>query len=449
MVFPDYRAKIVLRILAILLNCLLLTLAVIYLEGHLYTSLLLLVLLIVQTYLLIRAVDISTRSIARFIEYARENNTTLSYRKELQEGAYRELGQVLDETNALIREARIEKENHYQYLQYIVRNAGVGILAYEPSGRVELCNEEALQILQLPALYDMKILLLHHEGFARFIQHMEPQSQKTYKLTRTGDILQLTVRCSEFTLQEKKIRLLSFRDIRSELEEQELESWQKLIRILTHEIMNTMTPINSLASALLSRFRSGVTRENQVMTEDEKGEIIDGLTLISERGTGLMEFIRRYKTLTRLPAPVFREISLNGLFSRMIILMKTETDEKNICLESMIDPENLSLLADERMLEQVLINLVRNSFQALDSQQDAKIILSAFQEGGKTKILVSDNGPGIPEELLSQVFIPFFTTRETGSGIGLSLARQIMQVHRGTIQAKPGVKKGTVIELEF
>ncbi|MFN8208362.1 MAG: hypothetical protein U0T82_13285 [Bacteroidales bacterium] len=351
MVFPDYRAKIVLRILAILLNCLLLSLAVIHLGGHLYTGMLLLVLLALQTYFLIRALDRSTRSIARFVEYARENNTSLSYRKELQEGAYRELSHVLDETNALIRNARIEKENHYQYLQYIVKNAGVGILAYEPSGHVELCNEEALQILQLPALYDMKILLLHHEGFARFIQHLEPQTQKTYKLIRSGDILQLTVRCSEFSLQQKKIRLVSFRDIRSELEEQELESWQKLIRILTHEIMNTMTPINSLANGLLSRITTGIAKGNKVISEQETAEIIDGLGLISERGTGLMEFIRRYKTLTRLPAPVFREISLNGLFSRMIILMKAEADEKNIIMESMIEPENLSLLADERMLK--------------------------------------------------------------------------------------------------
>jgi two-component system nitrogen regulation sensor histidine kinase NtrY len=238
-------------------------------------------------------------------------------------------------------------------------------------------------------------------------------------------------------------------NIQGELEEKELEAWQNLIRVLTHEIMNSITPISSLASTaydLMGSQRTG----GGASSDEAAGDIRGALETIHKRSQGLLHFVETYRTLTRIPKPRFQVVRVSDLFGRLRNLMTPQVSAKSLRLETGIDPGDLELNADPGLLEEVLINLVTNAVQALAGVPGGAIRVRAFLDGrGKVVVDVTDNGPGITAEQLEKIFVPFYTTKPSGSGIGLSLCRGIMRMHRGTILARstPGVE--TVFTLKF
>jgi signal transduction histidine kinase len=237
--------------------------------------------------------------------------------------------------------------------------------------------------------------------------------------------------------------LVTIKDIQHVLEEQETESWQKLIRVLTHEIMNSITPIASLSTTLNGILKS-YPREGEGKTEVENenlGEIENAIQTINKRSNGLLHFVDTYRNLTKIPKPNFTFFKVRGLFDNIMGLMESELNRQKIKITTRVEPERLEITADEQLLEQVLINLVKNAMHALKGQNNAQITMHAFyNKRGRFTIQVSDNGPGILPEVLERIFIPFFTTKTSGSGIGLALSRQILRLHNGTItaQSKPG-----------
>jgi signal transduction histidine kinase len=257
---------------------------------------------------------------------------------------------------------------------------------------------------------------------------------------------------TEFRLGGKIFSLISLQNIRSELEETEIAAWQKLIRVLTHEIMNSITPISSLASTLNELIRADQTslRAQNGEAPDSIPDILQALQTIQKRSDGLLHFVDAYRNLTLLPSPNFQIFPIRELFLRAEKLMQANIKERDILFESWIEPENLELVADPELIEQVLINLQLNALQALEGRREARIKLSASLDSrGKVLIQVADNGPGIPEENLEKIFIPFFSTKEGGSGIGLSLSRQIMRLHNGTISVHSRPGEDTVFTLRF
>jgi signal transduction histidine kinase len=235
-------------------------------------------------------------------------------------------------------------------------------------------------------------------------------------------------------------------NIQSELEEQEMEAWQKLIRVLTHEIMNSITPISSLASTV----RGMIPEQGGEEDSETLSDVHMALETIESRSQGLLHFVETYRELTRIPKPDFKIFAVSELFSHIVQLMNTDLEEKNIVLQVAIAPETLELTADPDLVEQVLINLLRNASQALTGRENARIDLTAqLDRRGRVVIRVRDNGPGILAEVQERIFIPFFTTKREGSGIGLSLSRQIMRVHRGTISVQSELNKKTVFTLRF
>ena len=244
--------------------------------------------------------------------------------------------------------------------------------------------------------------------------------------------------------------LISVQNIQAELEEKEMEAWQNLVRVLTHEIMNSITPISSLASTANDILNQcdGAGEEN--LDSETRHDIREAVRTIQRRSVGLLHFVETYRKMTRIPKPVFRVFKVTDLFSRLQRLMKNELEEKGIGMSWSVEPKSLELTADPELIEQVLINLVLNSIQALEGRTAGRIKVSArLDSSGRPVIQVRDNGPGILEEVREKIFIPFFTTRRDGSGIGLSLSRQIMRLHRGTIsvQSDPGVE--TCFNLKF
>ncbi len=290
-----------------------------------------------------------------------------------------------------------------------------------------------------------------NEDLYELILKLSSGQNEMIKVILKGELMQLSVYASEFKLQEVPHKLVSIQDIKEELETQELESWQKLIRVLTHEIMNSVTPISSLSSAIneMMTEENGTMKSLSKIPAEDVDDMYSSLRTIEERSKGLLKFVSNYKDLTRLPQPVFKNIKLVELFDDVSSLMKKTLDKHKIGFEVFSEGPELAIYADKDMILQVLINLIVNAIDALEKKRNKKIRMTGFRLGEKTFIQVSDNGQGIDRESIDKIFIPFFTTKKKGSGIGLNLARQIMRLHKGSIYFTSEEGKGTTFTLEF
>ena len=266
------------------------------------------------------------------------------------------------------------------------------------------------------------------------------------KMTIQNRLLELSVSVADFKLREVPYKLISFQNIQKELEEKELDAWQKLIRILTHEIMNSVTPITSLASSI----NSLIADNSKTLDEEEMEDIRDGIYAIQKRGEGLLHFTETYRSLTKIPPPKFQLVEAQPLLERLHILFKPVLKKYGVQLNLKLPSNMVVFIADVELIEQVIINLLKNAIEAAREVTNPTIEIRATKTNeGKTFIEIQDNGKGIPQEVLDKIFVPFFTTKKEGSGIGLSLSRQIMRLHKGNIDVNSVIGKGTVFTLSL
>lgn len=255
------------------------------------------------------------------------------------------------------------------------------------------------------------------------------------KVVRENEILFLSMRAAEFKLQDRHIKLISLQNIKNELDEKEMDSWQKLIRVLTHEIINSVSPITLLSSTLVKMFENdGKPRRKAELEDDQVANALSGLQAINKRSKGLSRFVESYKSLTKIPEPVITEVKVGELFSQILTLMKKGAEAGQVNMEFEVLPRDLTVEVDEKMIEQVLINLLKNAMEAGEGRDDFRISIRAREEKANVKIEVTDNGPGISPEVIENIFVPFYTTKKEGSGIGLSLSRQIIRKHGGNLE---------------
>ncbi|KPL12657.1 MAG: hypothetical protein AMS26_16755 [Bacteroides sp. SM23_62] len=447
MIYKSLFIQVLFRVVLILANAVAFSWVLVSTTNW-YSIVTLGVILIIQAWLLVNYLNRTNRIMGDFIQRLREKESTSRSLLEIESGPFQQFNQILHEINGLIQEARIEKENQFLYLQYIIEHVGIGLIAFDDTGKINLINKAALDLFQFNELKHIKNLNLVREGMDQFLRGLKPEQQQLMKANISGSIIQLSVKASEFKIHDRWIKLVSFQDIKGELDQKELESWQKLIRVLAHEIMNSITPINTLTETMLKQNRQHEEAVRQWQGgSDYFDNMMDGLHLIRERGSGLIDFVQKYRDLSKLPTPNFIDVNLNILLGGIGRLFSKDMEEKGITFSTTICPENLTLNADRKLIEQVLINLVRNAIEALSERQGGQIKILAEKDKDAIRIRVVDNGPGIPESIIDQVFIPFFTTKEEGSGIGLSLSRQIMRLHQGTIdiQSIPSVETNIVL----
>jgi signal transduction histidine kinase len=279
---------------------------------------------------------------------------------------------------------------------------------------------------------------------------MSANSKELVKVVLYNEVVQLSVRCSVFRMENELYRIISFQDIKYEIEKNEAEAWQKLIRILTHEIMNSVSPITLTSSGIIQMLeKEGNPIDPARLDSAVLNNVLTGLQAIRKRSKGLASFVENYNAINHLPQPVMTLIAVSGLFGHIEMLMKEEFQISHVAFESRVAPPSLVLHADERLVGQILINLLRNALQAMDQIKEKQIRLSAFQMDDQVRISVTDNGKGIPPELLDSVFVPFYTTRNEGSGIGLSLSREIMKLHGGGIRVYSEPGRETTFTLIF
>jgi len=451
MVYKRFRANCIIRIL--LLGATLCGFFFFLFQTTLYAALFILgILFIYQIYALIRYVEKTNRDLTHFLQSIKYSDFSQTFKDDGLGSSFEALRSAFNEVMNAFRKTRTEKEEHYRYLQTVVQHIGVGLVAFQPNGEVELINTAAKRILKVPHLKNIKSLESWSKPLVTTLFKLKSKEKALVKVEDDNELLHLALYATEYKLGGQNYALVSVQNIHSELEEKEIEAWQKLIRVLTHEIMNSITPIASLASTIneLIKESYNIRSSGENINTESLTDIRHASQTIQKRSQGLLHFVDAYRNLTLIQKPNFQIFAIKELFARVEKLMQTHIKDKSINFKVSIEPQSLELAADPELIEQVLINLLLNALHAVKSRKKARIDLDACLDGrGKILLQVKDNGPGILEENLEKIFVPFYSTKEGGSGIGLSLSRQIMRLHNGFIgvHSEPNVE--TVFTLRF
>jgi len=451
MVYRRFRINCILRVIS--LGATLALFFFLLFKTTLHAALFILgVAILYQSYALIHYIEKTNRDLTRFFQSIKFSDFSQSFKDSDQGKSFANLRAAFNEVLDAFRKARSEKEEHYRYLQTIVQHVGIGLIAFQPDGKVELINTAAKRLLGVAQLKNIKSLESWSSLLVKTLFKLKPKEKAQVRIDDINELLQLALYATEFKLRDHTYTLVSIQNIYTELEEKEIDAWQKLIRVLTHEIMNSITPISSLATTINELIKDSANLRPAQKTEDDETltDICDAAQTIQKRSEGLLHFVDAYRNLTLIQKPNFQIFPIKELFTRAAKLIQINLKDKNIELEIKIEPKTLELAADPELIEQALINLLLNALYAVEGRENAKIILLARLDGrSRTIIQVKDNGSGISKDNLDKVFIPFYSTKEGGSGIGLSLSRQIMRLHNGTIsvQSKPEVE--TTITLRF
>jgi signal transduction histidine kinase len=387
------------------------------------------------------------RDMERFMDALKNRDTSQSFQGKKAGPYFRKLYGSFNEITRNFRLVRIDREAENQFVREAIEQSGSGILAVAGDGTIPLVNSALLDMLSLERLTHLSQLEQSQPQLAPLFS--DDTGAGEFKVLAGNTLRHLAVSSSLVRLRGEPVRIYSLTDISREMDRREVEAWQKLIRVMKHEIINSITPLHILATSMLEMYEKGGAASDRAPDEATKERTLKGLDAMEKRSRGLREFLQRYEDLSRIPSPQFRKTDAGKLIRQVASLMEAETDRHGIRVQIHLPPDGLELLADEKLVEQTLINLVRNSITALEGRDKPEIHLTAGTSGEGVFMEVSDNGSGISTELLDQIFVPFFTTSPEGSGIGLSLARQVMQAHRGSIRATSEEGRMTTFTLQF
>jgi signal transduction histidine kinase len=466
-----YRVQLVLRLGGLVASALLLA----YLVGaaQMYeVAVVVAGAIVYQIVHIIRYTEKTTRDLTRFLESVRYADFSQGFTADGRGPLFERLRDAFQEVTSEFRRIRAEKEEQVRYLGNVVQHIGIALISFEEDGTVELMNTAARRLLRTGPIRNLEALEDFSPELVETLRTLDSGEQKMVRVTHDDRQLQLSVSVSRFRLREEAHAIASIQDLRNELEEKEMEAWQQLTRVLTHEIMNSVAPISSLASTAhrllneIPQAADGVDAEGENVggdgvpengsadaLEEVTADVREAVQTIERRSQGLINFVDSYRSFTKIPNPTFEVIDAEELFDGVRRLLRVQIEEHDLTCDISVEPEHLQITADPDLVEQVLINLVLNAIQAVEDQDDARIELSArIDQRSRPVVQVRDNGPGIPPDVQERIFVPFFTTKEDGSGIGLSLSRQIMRLHGGTITVQSNADEeqgGTVFTLRF
>lgn len=451
MAFNRFRLRIIARVTIIALAFL--GFSVVATSGQFrFTAVILILTAIGLVVELIFYAERANRQLARFLESIRYSDFTVSFTSKNLGPSFSDLGRAFNEVISEFRKNKAEKEEHFNYLQTVVQHISIGIIAFKRSGRVDMYNNAVKQLLHIHHLKTVHELNQVKPGFAEKVAGLKAGESTIIKVFIDDQLLQLLIRATEFRLRGEDYTLVSLQDIRSELEEKEIESWQNLIRVLTHEINNSITPISSLTATIneiLYNPDGDGMEFNTLETEDIRNVHMALQTVLS-RSKGLLGFVEVYRGLTRIPKPNFRYFLVRDAFERVQQLMKPNCTNAGIQCSCQVSPPDLMLTADPDLVDQVLINLFLNAIDATMQSEKREIRLQAYTgKNGRTVLEVEDTGEGIKPDIQDKIFMPFFTSKRDGTGIGLSLSRQIMHLHKGSISVNSRPGEGTRFTLFF
>lgn len=400
-----------------------------------------------MVYCIVSLFNRNPQKLSYFLSAVDNQDSTLFFSEEIRHKPTKEMHTILNRMNKHIQEVKLKNHQQEQFFSLLLEQVGTGIMVINDKGNILLANLAAKTLLDYPFLTHLEQLKRIDAKLYQAVYRLQYDHRPQYvRINSDKGLKQLSLQVTNFVSNDQSLRIVSVHDISSELESKELESWQRLIRVITHEIMNSVAPITSLSETLLRYYGTDDKRVWESVKTDEKIIVntIKGLEVINERGAGLIRFVESYRKLARLSEPKLKIIFVKELLDHLLLLLENDADYKRIKFRLEVNPADIGMEADEAQLSQLVLNLIRNSMQALETIDDPEIgIQASYSDEDHIEIVVADNGPGIPSEIKEQIFIPFFTTRENGSGIGLSLSRQIMRNHGGSIElfTSPGSTK--------
>ena len=444
--FKSFRINITFRIISLIALVLALVYCVTQTEYYI-TMFILFVILVFTAVDMVRYVDQSNRDFTAFLLGIKYDDFSATYSGHHKGKTFGEMYEAFNDINRKFLNIRAEKEANHQYLQTIVESVDVGLLCIDEEGGIFMMNKALQKLLSKPYLVHLEALEQVDEKLLEVVKQLRTGEREMVKVNLDNKTMQIALQANEFSLRDQKLKLVSFQNISGELEEQELEAWQKLIRILRHEIMNSITPIVSLTATIDSMLSNS---PHGAVTREQSEDIRAAIGAIRNRSEGLMHFTETYRNLTRLPPPKFQLVDANDLVERIRVLFGPVFEKNNIRFNAQLSQSPVIFQADVELIEQVIINLLKNAIDVVKGMDEPMITISTQRtKQGKAIIKVADNGKGIEPEMLEQIFVPFYTTKAEGSGIGLSLSRQIMGVHKGRISVQSVVGEGTVFTLQI
>ncbi|MFY0593015.1 MAG: GHKL domain-containing protein [Roseivirga sp.] len=448
MVSKRFALLVIIRIILLMLS--LTALAFIFARTELFfNQIILLGVIILQVSELIRFVTHTNRELAKLLLAIRYSDFSISFKGGKRGKSFKELQEAFVEIIEAFKKVSVEKEAQFRFLKVIVDNIKVGVIAIKEEYSVELMNEGAQEMLKIstPNYWKQFEQLLPH--FAQEIEHMDDGEKQLIELSIKDERLQVSAQVNRLKILGYRYTIVTFQDIKSEIEQKEIEAWHKLIRVLTHEIMNSVTPVTSLTETMLMLTeKEGVPLPLSEITEETLEDLRFSMKTIQKRSEGLLHFVDDYRRLTRIKALELEEVKVKGVLEEIAMLLKSEAEKSAVAI-TISCPEFLIINMDRKLIEQVLINLITNARHALETTENGVIEIRAREDGTSQMIEVIDNGTGIDIDKQEEIFVPFYSTKEQGSGIGLSLSKQIMKKHKGDLTVKSESGAGSTFRLQF
>jgi two-component system, NtrC family, nitrogen regulation sensor histidine kinase NtrY len=452
MLLKNFFINVVIRVVLIVLSGIILGIVLQHFDqGYYYTLSGMIILIGLQVWTLLKLVNKTNTDLEIFLSSIQDHDSSVRFPVNTKNDSFGKLHERMNTINTVIHNTRIENERTGHFLQTVVEHADIGLLSFDSTGEIEIYNRAVKRYFNVQKPQQLSSLTALNDEILEIVKSVKPGQEILHKM-KTDRLLQsILVKATELKFENKVIKLVSFQDITNELDKKELDSWQRLIRVLTHEIMNSISPITSLTGVISGYFRNkkdGTPLKLDSIDQKIVTKTLSGLNTIEETGKGLLDFVEKYRSITLLPKPNLSTFRIDSLFERCKLLMESNISNK-IKIFASVHPDDIAITADYAQVEQILINLIKNAIEALSHKKNGTIHLNAFCDDAAVIIEVEDNGIGIPAEIVEDIFVPFYTTKEKGSGIGLSLSKQIMQNHDGTISLNSVPDKGTRITLKF
>ncbi|MBL3654660.1 sensor histidine kinase [Fulvivirga sediminis] len=443
--FKSFRIFILIAVCTIVILAFGIAYATIYTQW-IFTPLALTIILIATSLYIIKHTEKTNLKLTQFLLSIKQGGFNSTFLENNGNHPDVNLNSALNDIIKEFQKLNIEKERQYQYLKTLNENISVGLVSYEEDGSVKMINPAAKALLQKPLLRNISELTTIDSKLHKTVTNLKAEEKKVIKTFIGQESQQLSVQLKEFIVDQKKVRLLLIQNLVFELDQKEVEAWQKLISVLTHEIMNSVTPIASLTSSVNQLLQQN---NKQELSKDDRADIYYSLDTIEKRSKGLIKFINVYKDFSKTPELTFSKFDLISTTHHLLQLITPDLEKKQVQYNLQNTARAVKIWADQQMIEQVMINLLKNALEAIKEVEKPclKIIIEAA--ANKTKVSISNNGPWIPPSKLEKIFIPFYSTKKGGSGIGLSLARQIMKLHNGNIQVYSAEGVGSTFTLTF
>ena len=452
MIFKNFRIQIVWRTILLALTFGGCTYYLIH--GQFIGAGTLVIIALIVVFNLIHYVESTNRKVTFFLESIENSDFTAKFSRDSKYGnSFRQLNKAFNHVLDAFREVRAEKEEHLQYLNTVVQYVRVGLISFDQDGKVELFNNAAIKLLGTPYIRNISELETNNSRLLKILLKLKPGDTALLKRSTNQRELQLSITATELRLRGKAFKLVSMQNIQPELQQKEVEAWQNLARVLRHEIMNSITPIVSHVETLNEILNDELswTPDKKLLTLETTVDITKALKTIEKRSKGLLHFVNAYRSFSEIPTPNFAFLKVHDLLERLVQLFDREIKKQEIKVQLEVKPRDLEISADHELMETVMINLFKNAIEAVGKSAKPKIeLIGRVNDQSHVLIEIKDNGEGIIHEAQQKIFIPFYTTKEKGSGIGLSLSRQIIQLHHGklSVQSDPENRK-TVFTIQF